>query len=58
MIQQTIGLWGLGLAGGVLAAYGLGLGAAGLWYGMAAGSGLTALLFVLRFRRLTRKIQT
>jgi len=54
MIQQTLGLWGLGLAGGAIAAYGLDLGAAGLWYGMAAGSGLTAALFVLRFRKLTR----
>ncbi len=54
MIQQTIGLWGVGLAGGVIAAYALDLGAMGLWYGMAAGSGITAVLFVLRFRRLTR----
>ncbi|MDG2480124.1 MAG: MATE family efflux transporter [Alphaproteobacteria bacterium] len=54
MWQSAIGLWGVGLAGGVALAYGLELGAQGLWYGMAAGSGLTALLFVLRFIRLTR----
>lgn len=58
MWQSLAGLWAVGLGGGALLAYGLGLGTAGLWWGMAAGSGLTALLFLRRFYRLGRRLRS
>ncbi len=56
MWQSLAGLWLVGLAGGALLAYGAGLGAAGLWWGMTAGSALTALLFLRRFAVLTARV--
>ena len=56
MWQSLAGLWLVGLAGGALLAYAAGMGVAGLWWGMAAGSGLTALLFLRRFAVLTARI--
>ncbi len=41
MWLSLIGLWLVGLGGGVVLAYVSGLGATGLWWGMAAGTGLT-----------------
>jgi len=57
MVQSLAGLWLVGLGGGAVLAYVLDLGPDGLWWGMAAGSGLTALLFLLRFRRLGRRVR-
>ena len=56
MWQSLAGLWLIGLAGGALLAYALDMGVAGLWWGMAAGSGLTALLFLRRFCVLAARV--
>ena len=48
------GLWGVGLLGGLILAYGLDLDAYGFWYGLTVGSAMTAALYGLRFMRLTR----
>ena len=58
MWQSLAGLWLVGLGGGALLAWEAHLGVDGLWWGMAAGSGLTALLFLQRFYRLGRRIRT
>jgi MATE family, multidrug efflux pump len=58
MWLSLAGLWLVGLGGGVALAYGAGLGAAGLWWGMAAGSGMTALLFTVRFQRLAKRFRS
>ena len=55
MWLSVIGLWVVGLGGGIALAYGTGMGATGLWWGIAAGSGLTALLFIVRFQRLASR---
>lgn len=56
MWLSLAGLWLVGLAGGALLAYGAGMGVAGLWWGMTAGSGLTALLFLRRFAVLSARV--
>ena len=56
MWLSLAGLWLVGLAGGALLAYGAGLGVAGLWWGMAAGAGITALLFLRRFAVLSARV--
>ncbi len=55
MWLSLTGLWLVGLGGGVVLAYVGGLGATGLWWGMAAGTGLTAILFIARFQRLAAR---
>ena len=48
------GYWVLGIGGGSLLAFQFGLGAIGLWLGLAAGLITTGLLLAWRFERLTR----
>ena len=47
------GYWVLGVGGGCLLAFPLGLGAVGLWWGMALGLIVTGSLLAWRFVRLT-----
>ncbi len=49
------GYWGLGIGGGSLLAFPLGLGAHGLWWGLGLGLIATGSLLAWRFLRLTRK---
>lgn len=49
-----IGYWGFGIAGGWILAFPLGMGAYGLWLGMAAGLTITGTALAVRFALLTR----
>lgn len=49
------GYWILGIGGGCLLAFPLGLGTLGLWWGMALGLMATGSLLAWRFWRLTRR---
>ena len=49
------GYWVLGIGGGCLLTFPLGLGAVGLWLGLGLGLIVTGSLLALRFLRLTRR---
>ena len=48
------GYWVLGIGGGSLAAFYYGRGGAGLWWGLATGLAVAAVLLTWRFHRFTR----
>src|ERR1700730_5506408 len=48
MLLATFGYWGAGFAGGWLLALPLGYGAVGLWWGLALGLAVVAILLTLR----------
>ncbi|MBV1797574.1 MATE family efflux transporter [Siccirubricoccus sp. G192] len=52
MLLAAAGYWGLGLPLGLVLGFPLGLGATGIWIGLAAGLALVAGLLLLRWRRL------
>ncbi|MCQ8242500.1 MATE family efflux transporter [Rhizosaccharibacter radicis] len=58
MLIATGGYWLVGAPLGVLLAFAAGMGARGLWLGLAAGLAVVALLTTLRFRRLTMPART
>ncbi|MFC0693062.1 MATE family efflux transporter [Paraburkholderia humisilvae] len=49
MLAATFGYWGIGFPTGYVLAFHFGLGARGLWWGLAAGLASVALLMTLRF---------
>jgi multidrug resistance protein, MATE family len=53
MIAAAFGYWGIGFPTGYTLAFHFGLGARGLWWGLAAGLASVALLMTLRFHRLS-----
>jgi multidrug resistance protein, MATE family len=57
MLAAALGYWGVGFPTGYFLAFHEGLGARGLWWGLAAGLASVALLMTLRFERMTRRIQ-
>jgi MATE family multidrug resistance protein len=52
----ALGYWVFGVGGGWLLAFPLGMGAHGLWWGMAAGLTVTGLLLAVRFVALTARM--
>lgn len=54
LIGNLIGHYGIGLAISLSLAFGAGMGAPGLWWGLSAGLTATALYLVSRFLRATR----
>jgi MATE family multidrug resistance protein len=52
MFLAALGYWVIGFAGGWLLAFPLGLGAVGLWWGLALGLAVVALLLTVRLYRL------
>jgi MATE family multidrug resistance protein len=57
MIAAAFGYWGVGFPTGYTLAFHFGLGARGLWWGLAAGLASVALLLTLRFARKSRPRQ-
>jgi len=49
MILAIFGYWGIGFGGSWLLAFPLGYGAVGLWWGLALGLAVVAVLLSLRF---------
>ncbi len=54
LLIAAIGYWGIGFVGGWLLAFPLGYGAAGLWWGLALGLAVVALLLGIRLARISR----
>jgi len=52
MLLATTGYWGAGFLGGWIAAFPLGYGAVGLWWGLALGLAIVAMLLTLRLCRI------
>lgn len=53
--MAAVGYWVFGIAGGAALTFGLGWGAAGLWWGLAAGLIVTGSLLSWRFWKLTSR---
>ncbi|MDE1183652.1 MATE family efflux transporter [Paraburkholderia sp.] len=53
MIAAAFGYWGIGFPTGYTLAFHYGMGARGLWWGLAAGLASVAALMTLRFHRLS-----
>jgi multidrug resistance protein, MATE family len=54
MVIAAIGYWGVGFVGGWLLAFPLGYGAIGVWWGLALGLAVVAILLGMRLFRLGR----
>lgn len=52
MVLSFLAFWGCGLASGYLLGFALGFGGIGLWLGQAIGVGVSAGVFLVRFRKL------
>ena len=52
-----LGYWGFGIPGGYLLAFVFGYGASGLWWGLALGLSVTAVMLAWRFFRLSWRIR-
>ena len=55
LIGNLVGHYGIGLAISLALAFGSGLGAPGLWWGLSAGLTVTAVYLAIRFVRATRR---
>lgn len=51
----ALGYWGFGITGGYVLCFPLGFGAAGLWWGLAIGLTVTAILLTWRFRAVSAR---
>lgn len=56
LLFATISYWLIGFASAYAIAFWAGLGAAGVWIGLSLGTGVYAILLILRFRRLARRL--
>ncbi len=52
-----LAFWVLSIPGGYLLGFTWGLGVEGVWYSLSAGLTIAAILHILRFQRLTKKLQ-
>jgi multidrug resistance protein, MATE family len=58
MLAATLGYWGIGFPTGYALAFHFGLGARGLWWGLATGLATVALMMTLRFHRMSLRRAT
>jgi MATE family, multidrug efflux pump len=56
MLLASFGYWGVGFLGGWLLAFPLGFGPAGLWWGLALGLAVVAILLTLRLCLVARPV--
>jgi MATE family multidrug resistance protein len=56
MLAAAFGYWGVGFPTGYVLAFHFGLGAKGLWWGLAAGLASVAVLMTLRFHRISKRL--
>jgi multidrug resistance protein, MATE family len=54
LLMAALSFWVIGFAASYGLAFGLGLGAIGVWIGLSLGTGLFAVLLTGRFHALTR----
>lgn len=54
MVAATLGYWGIGFPTGYALAFHFGMGALGLWWGLAAGLASVAVLMTWRFHRISK----
>ncbi|MGH7090576.1 MAG: MATE family efflux transporter [Stellaceae bacterium] len=54
MVLAAFGYWGAGFVGGALLAFPLGQGAIGMWWGLALGLAVVAVLLTVRLHHLAR----
>lgn len=57
MLLAALGYWGIGLPLGIALALWAGLEAPGVWWGLAAGLAIVAVLMLLRWRRMSAPIR-
>jgi len=55
MLIAGLGYWGVGFGASYLLGFTVGLGAVGIWVGLALGLSIVALLLIIRFARLTQQ---
>ena len=55
MVIAAIGYWAIGFAGGWLLAFPVGLGATGLWAGLAVGLAIVAVALTVRLNSVARR---
>jgi MATE family multidrug resistance protein len=56
LVIGLCGYWVTGLGTGASLAFGLGWGPTGIWWGMALGLTVTAVLLTLRFQRVSHRL--
>jgi multidrug resistance protein, MATE family len=56
MVLATLGYWGAGFLGGWLLAFPLGYGVVGMWWGLALGLAVVAMLLTLRLHLIGRPL--
>jgi MATE family multidrug resistance protein len=57
LVLAAISYWAIGFTAAYGLAFWLNVGAIGVWIGLSIGTGLYAVLLVLRFRTLTQRLR-
>lgn len=57
LLLAALSYWAIGFTSTCALAFWIGLGAVGVWIGLSIGTGLYAILLVLRFRKLTHRLK-
>ena len=55
MLIAFVGYWLLGIGGGIVLAYSMGLDGPGIWWGLAIGLAASGIMLLLRFDHLSRR---